>query len=124
MPERPLKPCTVPGCPGRAETGRCARCRNDRQGNTRLRVDTAAQRGYDARWRRRRADYLVEHPLCALCRRLAAVADHYPISRRQLLAEGVWDPDADEHLRPLCKPCHDRQTGLRQPGGWRQQTMP
>ena len=124
MPARPLKPCTVPGCPGRAETGRCARCRAARQHNPRLRVETAAQRGYDAAWRRRRTDYLDAHPYCALCPRLATVPDHYPISRRELIAQGATDPDADEHLRPLCKPCHDVQTSRRQPGGWWQQIMP
>jgi 5-methylcytosine-specific restriction protein A len=117
MPARPLQPCTTPGCPGRCHEGRCRRCRDTRQGNRRLKPETTAERGYGAAWRRRRLDYLSTHPRCLLCPALAAVPDHYPISRRDLVRVGVADPDADEYLRPLCIRCHNRQTGLRQPGG-------
>ena len=124
MPERPHQRCTTPGCPGRVTTGRCAHCLETRQTNPRLRIETTAERGYGSPWRTRRYAYLTTHPYCALCGRLATIADHYPIARRQLVATGDPAPDADHHLRPLCKPCHDHETGLRQPGGWRQQTMP
>jgi 5-methylcytosine-specific restriction protein A len=124
MPQKPLRPCDTPGCPGRAETGRCARCRDGRRNNPRLRALNAAERGYDAAWRARRLDYLLTHPVCRLCGRLAQIPDHYPVSRRRLVALGVADPDADEHLRPLCRPCHACETGRRQPGGWWLQTMP
>jgi hypothetical protein len=46
------------------------------------------------------------------------VPDHHPVSRRQLVAIGVVDPDADEHLRPLCDACHGAETSRHQPGGW------
>jgi 5-methylcytosine-specific restriction protein A len=124
MPAAPLRPCTTPGCPGRSPDGRCGRCKTGRQDNTRLRVETTAQRGYGAAWRRRRLDYLSAHPYCVLCPRLAEIADHHPTSRRDLVAAGDPDPDDDGHLRPLCKPCHNSQTGKRQPGGWWAQTMP
>lgn len=124
MPNPPMRPCTTPGCPGRAVTGRCARCLGGRQGNSRLRVPTTAERGYSSQWRARRLDYLSAHPTCALCPRMATIADHYPVSRRELLAAGAADPDAAEHLRPLCIDCHNRQTGLRQPGGWWRNEMP
>lgn len=124
MPARALRPCSTPGCPGRALTGRCKRCDAGRAANPRLRAATAAQRGYDARWRTRRLDYLAGHPTCTLCPRAATIADHYPLARRELLALGVRDPDADEFLRPLCRSCHDHETGDRQPGGWWALTMP
>ena len=79
---------------------------------------TAAQRGYGARWRRRRRRYLAAHPICCLCPAPAEIPDHYPRSRRELVAAGVRDPDADEYLRPLCAPCHNRETAKHQPGGW------
>lgn len=69
-------------------------------------------------WRERRLIYLSDHPLCLLCAAPATVPDHYPLSRRALVAAGVADPDADERLRPLCKSCHDKSTARRQPGGW------
>jgi len=124
MPSHPLQPCATPGCPRRTTTGRCDQCRDTRQTNPRLRVETTAERGYGSPWRRRRLDYLEQHPYCTLCPRLADIPDHYPISRRQLVAQGDPDPDAGEHLRPLCRRCHDRETARHQPGGWWQQTMP
>lgn len=78
----------------------------------------SAQRGYDAKWRRRRRSYVRRHPLCCLCGAPAQVADHYPESRKELIARGVTDPDADRYLRPLCIPCHNKETAKRQPGGF------
>lgn len=49
---------------------------------------------------------------------MATVADHHPTSRRELLTQGVTDPDADHRLRPLCTTCHNRETARNQPGGW------
>lgn len=42
---------------------------------------TAAQRGYDSRWRKARATYLQRHPLCRMCEQAgrltpATVVDH------------------------------------------------
>ena len=124
MPHRPLRPCTTPGCPGRAETGRCPRCRAGRQLNPRLKQLSAAERGYDGQWQTRRLEYLLNHPRCVLCGRLARIPDHYPLSRKQLVSQGVADPDADERLRPLCTACHRRETARRQPGGWWRDIMP
>lgn len=47
----------------------------------------------------------------------AVIADHYPLSRKELLARGL-DPDDPRHGRGLCKRCHDQETADRQPGGW------
>jgi 5-methylcytosine-specific restriction enzyme A len=70
----------------------------------------AAQRGYDGRWRKARAHYLAEHPLCASCQgggRLtsATVVDHVVphCGDRQLF----WDRD---NWQALCKGCHDSKT--------------
>jgi 5-methylcytosine-specific restriction protein A len=119
MPARPPTPCTTPGCANRAaEGGRCPACRSRRRDTGAQLRGTAAQRGYDARWRGRRTPYLAEHPACALCGRAATVADHWPLSRRQLVDRGDPDPDAPGHLRPLCRPCHAAETARHQPGGW------
>ena len=47
----------------------------------------------------------------------ATVADHWPLSRRELLDRGM-DPDDPEHGRGLCEPCHAKETAANQPGGW------
>lgn len=59
---------------------------------------------------------------CVLCREadkweLATVADHWPLSRRELLERGL-DADDPEHGRGLCKRHHDQETARNQPGGW------
>jgi 5-methylcytosine-specific restriction protein A len=79
---------------------------------------TAGQRGYDARWRKRRDAFLLIHPRCVLCPEPSTVADHFPRSRKQLIRDGVLDPDADGFLRALCHVCHSRETARLQPGGW------
>ena len=102
---------------------------------------TAAQRGYTGkRWESARTACLTGRchcvgechhgPLCTCetqghghdgrCTALAAVADHYPRSRRELVAAGVRNPDAVEHLRSLCASCHGKETAASpaQRGGW------
>lgn len=110
---RPLRPCTSPGCPVRVETGRCERHRRlaGRQRDTWTHL-------YGREWPRVRLDYLTRHPRCALCTRMATVADHHPKGIRLLRKIGVSDPHADHRLRPLCAPCHSQETGRREPGGW------
>jgi hypothetical protein len=66
----------------------------------------------DAAWRRTSKAFLLKYRWCELCgiRGLqvrATVADHWPRSRRELLAQGVADPDAFMYLRPLCRADHN-----------------
>ena len=106
--------CATVGCPEVVPRGRCTGCKTAAE---RRRGD-AGQRGYDETWKRRRAAYLSHNPICALCHGIANVADHHPLSRRQLAEQGVTDLDADHRLRPLCDRCHNRETAVNQPGGW------
>ena len=78
---------------------------------------TPAERGYDAAWRRVRAAFLREHPLCECddCRaganRItpATVVDHIvPIEEAPGLRL-VWS-----NLRAMAKACHDRRTARDQ----------
>jgi 5-methylcytosine-specific restriction protein A len=46
---------------------------------------------------------------CVACGGDATVADHYPRTRKQLLADGD-DPNDPQFGRALCKRCHDRHT--------------
>jgi 5-methylcytosine-specific restriction protein A len=106
--------CSTPGCPEITDGGRCPTCTT----RSEQRRGSAAQRGYDARWRAKRAAYLRRHPTCVLDGAIATVADHHPLSRRDLVAQGVPDPDADHRLRALCAGCHGKATAELQPGGW------
>jgi 5-methylcytosine-specific restriction enzyme A len=81
---------------------------------------SAAQRGYDSRWRNVRARYLAEHPLCASClaegRLTAATVVDHVIAHggdRQLFCDR-------DNWQALCKGCHDSKT-VRD-GRWRRQS--
>lgn len=115
MPRRPKTPCTQPGCPELTSGGRCAV--HARQA-TKLRREAGNGVYGTSAWARVRKAYLYENPWCALCGAPSTVADHYPLSRKALVAQGVDTPDAPTHLRPLCTHCHNRETAQHQPGGW------
>jgi hypothetical protein len=53
---------------------------------------------------------------CQLCGGPATVADHFPLSRRDLVARGM-DPNDPIHGRALRVDCHNQQTGLREGSG-------
>lgn len=113
------KVCNGKGCPVLVDQGvrlcpSCARATEQSRGS-------AKARGYGRRHRRRfREGVLARDPICVLCmRRPSTEADHYPRSRRELVADGL-DADDPQHGRGLCKPCHSAETAAHQPGGFRQ----
>ena len=106
--KRPCLDCAAP-----TPTTRCPACaahHNAQQPRPRDTRPTAAQRGYDGKWRRLRTAYLTRNRRCLDCGAPATVADHRPTPRRELVARGDPDPDADHHLEPRCVPCHNRIT--------------
>ena len=121
--------CSTPLCPNEAARGgRCEECyrKHDRARGT------AAERGYNSRrWEGTKRTIRKRDPFCTCdagdhghasfaCMHLTEVADHYPKTRKQLLEEGVRDPDKPEFCRGLCKSCHSRATAKNPEtrGGW------
>lgn len=96
--------CHRCGTPTDELDGLCDECRG---------VLRPTERPYDdPLWRRRSAAFLRAHPWCALCEELglsvkATVADHWPMSRKELVAAGESDPDQTKYLRPLCRGHHN-----------------
>lgn len=121
MSPRARKACPVAGCFNLTNGGRCA----DHKRESDQARGTSTERGYKTRGhlRRFRPGVLARDQLCVLCvdegrpPTLATVADHWPLSRRELLEQGL-DPDDPQHGRGLCKRHHDRETARHQPGGW------
>lgn len=111
MPRSRWKVCSRPGCPELTQAGRCDGCAREADRSR----GTAAERGYDARWRRTRAAFLhqhvgiCEHPGC-----LALVTDVDHID-----GEGPLGPRGHDfsNLRGLCKPHHSQKT-IRENGGF------
>jgi 5-methylcytosine-specific restriction enzyme A len=77
---------------------------------------SAARRGYGPRWRRARAAYLAQHPLCVRCHEAghlepATIVDHRVPHRGNPVL--FWD---EGNWAALCKPCHDAKTARE--GRW------
>lgn len=117
MAHRALSVCSRPGCPNLCRTSRCDTCRGDAERQR----GTPAGRGYGHEHRARfRPAVLARDPWCRICGSApATVADHHPLSRRELVAAGL-DPDDPQHGRGLCASCHGRETAANpdQRGGW------
>lgn len=115
-PRKTLSICSLPGCPQLAYGGRC----EDHKRKAEQQRGSAAERGYGGRaWRVARRAVLRRDPVCMLCKQApATVADHWPDGRKELLRQGVSDPDAVHRLRGLCRSCHSKSTAQHQPGGW------
>jgi 5-methylcytosine-specific restriction protein A len=129
--KRALVPCPSPGCPAYTKKGiRCPQ-------HARLTIavgdrnrGTAGYRGYSGvgwslarkacmeRDRQCQCDAVECDHVAFRCGTASVVADHFPLSRKQLIANRIVDPDDIAYLRGLCKLCHDRHTARSQPGGW------
>jgi len=108
MPRSPKRPCRHPNCPNLSDGVHCETHRGQ------FARESASQRGYDARWRRARALFLKQNPLCAECLREnrltpATVVDHIVPHRGD--EKLFWDQG---NWQSLCKSCHDKKTGSRE----------
>ena len=108
MPYKPKTPCRQPGCAELVESGKkyCEKHGplhvHDRPG--------AAERGYDARWRKVRKKYLEAHPLCVECLKegqyvKATDVDHIQAHRGD--SKLFWDTG---NWQPLCHSHHSKKT--------------
>ncbi|MET8693621.1 holin [Streptomyces bauhiniae] len=121
---RALTVCSTPGCPALTPAGRCDQHRREAEQQR----GSARQRGYDSEHQQRfRPTVLARDPRCVCtdeqhghgtpCGARSVHADHWPTSRRDLVAQGL-DPNDPRHGRGLCGPCHSSETARHQPGGW------
>ena len=109
--------CGERGCPTSYE-GTESRCPEHRRAASRRHSrDTAVYKSAGHR-KRFRPGVLERDTLCVICHVApATVADHWPKSRKELVALGM-DPDDPQYGRGLCAPCHSSETAQHQPGGW------
>ena len=128
MPRRTgWRVCSTPGCPEFSDKG--GKC-DDHRREAEQRRGTARQRGYGRQHEQRfRPAVLARDPHCVCtddshghgqpCGRPSVHADHWPLSRRELVTAGE-DPNDPKHGRGLCQPCHAKETANNpdQQGGW------
>jgi 5-methylcytosine-specific restriction protein A len=113
-----MRVCSVPGCATLYPNTQGSRCPTHVRQADKAR-GTSAERGYNTPGHRKfRAAVLNRDPICTLCGiKQSTVADHYPHSRKELIALGL-NPNDPQYGRGLDKQCHDRETAIHQPGGW------
>ena len=110
-----MRVCNVPGCGQLTDQPRCPEHRRA--------ADAARQdRGVYSKAPHRRFRRLVlkRDPVCVVCNTApSTVADHYPVSRRDLVAAGL-NPNDPKCGRGLCHRCHSKETAANpaQRGGW------
>ncbi|MCL6557390.1 MAG: HNH endonuclease [Firmicutes bacterium] len=116
MPERPLKPCSYPGCLKLTRDRYCpehlmqARRYDEERG-------AAHQRGYGSNWQKYRITFLAQNPWCVECLKHgnftpAKVVDHIIPHKGDMVL--FWDTN---NHQALCKRCHDAKTA-REDGGF------
>ena len=111
MPSKPARPCSAPGCPELTHERFCET--HAKAEDTRYRKyqrDPKINKRYGARWRRIRAAYISQHPLCEDC---LAQGKTTPVQEVHNILPLEDDGSHDfNNLRSLCKPCHSRQSAL------------
>ena len=113
MNKKPLKPCNYPTCPKLTQGRYCEDHVYTRDKPPR----NARKMGYDKNWEKRRANFLLNNPLCVECLKNgkytpANVADHIiPHKGDKRL---FYD---DNNLQSLCDSCHGAKSA-REKGGW------
>jgi len=103
VPTSPPTLCAYPGCGRLTSGGRCDEHRGEYDRSQR----PARHRLYHSkRWERTSKRYRQRHPLCARCRRPAALVHHVQtIEARPDLAFD-WS-----NLEALCSDCHNKEHG-------------
>jgi 5-methylcytosine-specific restriction protein A len=109
MPSKSPTPCRC----GRkvVSHGKCETCLS----KSRRQIDrvrgNAGERGYghDHREQFRLAVLKRDRWICRMCGGAAVAADHYPSTRRELVAAGL-NPNDPQYGRALCTTCHNRHT--------------
>ena len=109
MPYKPKRPCSHPGC-GKLTDGRyCDEHRQiaERQYNQNLR-DPDTNKRYGRAWKKLRARFLLQHPLCEQCGSEGRLTPAEEVHHILPLASGGTNDEGN--LMALCKSCHSRIT--------------
>lgn len=110
MPYKAKRPCREPGCTRLSDGAYCEEHRAAHEMQRERARGNSAERGYNARWRRERLQFLREHPLCAECFKRGRLT---PATEVDHITPHRGDPTLfwnQSNWQPLCKPCHSTKT--------------
>ncbi|MCU9987091.1 HNH endonuclease [Mobiluncus curtisii] len=111
MPSKPKLPCSAPDCPELTYERFCQLHAKKVDKNYRkYQRDPKINRRYGALWRKIRAAYIAQHPLCEDCLAQGKTTPVQEVHHILPLEHGGNHDFAN--LRSLCKPCHSRQSAL------------
>ena len=107
MPRKPKKPCKYPGCARLTDGTYCEEHeRVARQNYERFARGYDTHERYGGAWRKIRARYLAEHPLCEKCAANGRYVKASLVHHVKPIADGGTH-DA-ENLMSLCVACHEK----------------
>ena len=109
MPRKPKRPCSYPGCGKLADGQYCDEHGQlaEKQYNRYLR-DPDTNKRYGRAWKKLRARFLLQHPLCELCRSEGRLTAAEEVHHVLPLANGGTNEEGN--LMALCKSCHSKIT--------------
>ncbi len=111
MPRKPRSPCRFRGCPELCEEPYCAK--HKRMVNSyynRYERSPETNKRYNSRWRKIRALYVKNHPLCEICLDCGVLKPAEEVHHIIPLSQG--GTHFQNNLMSLCKSCHSRITAL------------
>ena len=108
MPRKAKKPCRYRDCPNLTDdaSGYCEKHKS--LVNKKYFRDYKQTERYGYQWRKIRAIFLSENPLCEMCKQEGRYIDATEVHHIKPLSEGGGNEF--ENLMPLCKSCHSRIT--------------
>ena len=109
MPYKPKRPCSYPGCSRLVDGQYCDEHKQtaERQYNHYLRNPDTNKR-YGRAWKKLRARFLLQHPLCAQCEAEGLLKPAQEVHHVLPLANGGMNDEGN--LMALCKSCHSKAT--------------
>ena len=109
MPYKPQHPCGYPGCPRLTHRRYCSE--HERQAARqydKYERNPDTWKRYNGQWRKIRAAYIAEHPLCEMCEKEGRLTPAREVHHR--LAIGKGGGNEWKNLQAVCHSCHSRLT--------------
>lgn len=109
MPNKPMRPCSYPGCPKLTEGRFCEEhAKLEAKRYEKYDRSPTVHRRYGRAWKRIRDRFISTHPLCQKCYEHGVLTKAEEVHHILPLSQG--GTHAEENLMALCKSCHSRIT--------------